>query len=926
MWRLLAWLLFVGVAVIVTRPGAAQAASTPGKIVIEGAANLRAGLKQSGETLVLPVGKRTVHVVVPRAPARNVLHVIRKPGAIAIEIKPGALAHISTVGGALVIDVSDAPARVAAPAVQRAVGAKKSTAAGDALIPGLPDGMVASVVGLRTPVKLPPLMPVPGVKAPDPSSARTASSPANAGAVPTVAATNLLAAAPPTPGCLLLPTGRAVGIAMYRRGSDTVVIIDRGLAIPSDGNGSWWQAHRPQVTQTAEWTALRVPTPHGEGIRIERQINGLCLTGTRGIPASDTTIAYQSHIASVSFILAHPGRTLTVTDPVTRALLLVGTDGGSAGPLRPARRSALFAIDETLAGMVVEPLSDRLALHRSSDGFDLTMDGAASIHVPSGFADTAIASVDGLTRTLSLFDEPIDALMRRMHQRALAAAMAPLRARTDRRLDLAEAMVALGLGSEARSVVATAASDDPAEAASPRAALLTAIASILEKRRGGSDAFAAPDFPDTEEGKLWRALVWAPPAPLAPQVATIRRGMPLLLSYPARLRDAAAIQAARVLLAGDDPDALRAIDLLPDNDAIRLARARAAARLGHRAEAIAALDRLGRSRDLGIMADSLREVIRLRLAAGQLTPAAAGDLLDAHRFDWRLTGQEVPALLEEADDRMRVPDLRAAFGLWQDTVAVEPSLREQIATRRLAALHQLAEPDVAAKVSASDYASIIAENADAVPDGSDLAARLGMILADKFAALGLDDHEAATLEPLVRVMPSGVARATIDTQLALLDVGQGRQTEATDVLSRDDEASLAPPLVNRRRVVRARLLDAEGRSADALALLADMPDEEALRLKAKLLMERQDWHGALAPLTELFHRLPAHGSLDATQGAVALQLVAASVRDGAPSSSAAAKAIEPRLADQSERRSLDVLMAPLTGAADRRPLGSTSGI
>ena len=330
--------------------------------------------------------------------------------------------------------------------------------------------------------------------------------------------------------------------------------------------------------------ACRPPT--GKGIRIERQVDGLCLSGTSPpcLPGDDHHRISGTRAPQSRSPCPHPGRTLTVIDPVTHALLLVGTDVGGAGELRPARRSALFAIDEYSRGCRGGAVfrSSRPASHqrrvRSRDGW-CALDPRARAASPA----TAIASVDGLTRTLSLVDEPTDALTRRMRQRALAAATAPLRARSDRRLDLAEAMVALGLGSEARSVLLTAASDDPTEAASPRAALLAGIASVLDKRPAGADPFAAPNFPTTEEGKLWRAL-WPGRLRLLSeaQAATIRRGMPLLLSYPAqaarrsrRVRPRACCSQATI------PMGIRAVDLLPDSDAIRLARARAAARLGH---------------------------------------------------------------------------------------------------------------------------------------------------------------------------------------------------------------------------------------------------------------------------------------------------------------------------------------------------------
>lgn len=902
----------------------AGAVGLPGDAALEQDAHLQTSPTQGGVTSTSrhhrrPVAHHASSAGKPSAALRRdilVTAVARRTSAASLgdgsELSTGHpdLAHGSTRSTAppLAPDTKPAPA-------------KSAIALQGALIPGLPTSMTASIVGLRAGADPQHPVPVPArvqdVSGPGPA-ARSTTGGERTGAAADVSSGET--------GCLLLPAGRVVGLAMFRRSSQTVVVVDQQLGPLGSAEGDWWELHTPQVIRTARWTAVRVPTSSGDGLRIERREDGLCLIGTQAAAPTAAPVVFHAGNDSVQFSLQHPGNTLTVTDPVTGSLLLVGTDAGNSGAVRTGRRSALFAIDGTLAGIVVEPFSDRLQLHRTSSGFDLVSDGATSIHVTAGFSDTPVASVDGLTRTLSFAAEPTEALVRRMHERALAAAAAPPRARSDRRLDLAEAMVALGLGSEASSVLAAASADDPSAAASPRAALLGAIASILDPGERGPDPFGASAYPSTEEGKLWRALAWQPPAPVGAAIATIRRGMPLLVSYPARLREAAATQAARVLLAGQDPDGLRAIDLLPDSAAIRLARAEARARLGHPAAALAALAELARSRDIAVMANSLRDVIRLKLASGRLTNAAAADLLDAHRLDWRITGQEAPALIEEADDRLRVPDARAAFELWHEALAIDPTVRAQVEPRRLAALSQLAQPASAARVSASDYASIIAENMDLIAANGDLAARTGLILADKFADLGLEDHAAATLDRLVVPMPAGTARAVINTRLASLDVARGAPAAATAALSRDDEAGCPIALVDRRKLIRARALDMAGKSADALALLAAATSEDAVLLKAQLLMERQDWHAALVPLNDLFHRLPTRGPLDATQGAVVLQLVAASVRDGTAASATAAKGIEPRLADASERRSLAVLMAPLAAPADRVRGAATSGI
>lgn len=897
----------------------AAAALAHGRLVIEGAADLRGGLSRSGDRLILPVGTHAVHPR-PGAAGPLVRGVVREEGRIVIDLAHDAPVRTFVAGRALVIDVFQAQpgahvVDTSVPAEVAGLGAPPSVPVSDAraLVPGLPDSFAARIVGLHPAAAGSPL-----VAAAVPGGPRgTAAGRSDAAAS---------GASSADAGCLLLPFARHAGVAIYRRPPDTIVVVDAaGASGDLPGGGAWWSAHRPRVTTTGTATLLRIPIAAAEGIRIERREEGLCLAGTPRVAAADA-ISYRASARAVSFAVVRPGRVVTVADPSTGALLLVGTDRAESGGLRPARRSATFALDETLAGIVVQPFSDRLALRSTAAGFDLVSDDGLPIHVPQDFANIAVASLDGLTRTLELGDAPVATLVRRLREKARAAALAPIRGRRDRRLDLAEAELGLGLGVEASGVLAAASADDPAVGGLSRAVLLREIARRIGGRGDPRELLADPAFPDTEEGRLWRALAWQPPAPVAPTQATLRRGLPLLLSYPEPLRAQGARIAADILLAGDDPDGLRAIDLLPRTEATRLASAQAALRLGHPEAALAAFETLARSRDPRSASEALRAGIRLKRVLGKLTAAAAADVLEAHRLDWRLIGEEGGALLEEADDRVLAGDLHRAFALWREA-ATHPESAAQAARRQTETLSRMADPSDAAAVPAADYASIMAENAARLDADHALATRAGLVLAGKLEALDLDDTAASIFAAIAAGMSPGPARAAIDVRLAEIASMRGDTKGAEAALGRDSGDTLPPELLARQRCVRASLLAAGGHLVDATAMLAAAEDDAGLDLRAKLLTQAGEWHAAAGTLRTLFERLPKSGNLDAIQGAIAIRLAAARLRDNdAASAAGVLHDVAGRLTDPDERRSLDALRVPLSVATAQKTPASANGI
>ena len=107
-----------------------------------------------------------------------------------------------------------------------------------------------------------------------------------------------------------------------------------------------------------------------------------------------------------------------------------------------------------------------------------------------------------------------------MQEQVLAAAVAPAMARAAPRRDAAEAMVALGMGAEAQSLIQLAVTDDP-RAATPDLAGLGAIAALIAGRAAESAPLDDPALTGTDEIALWRAVRAARLHEGAPEAAAV---------------------------------------------------------------------------------------------------------------------------------------------------------------------------------------------------------------------------------------------------------------------------------------------------------------------------------------------------------------------------------------------------------------------
>ena len=390
-----------------------------------------------------------------------------------------------------------------------------------------------------------------------------------------------------------------------------------------------------------------------------------------------------------------------------------------------------------------------------------------------------------------------------------AAAAAPL-ARGPRRQAVARTMIALGLGAEAGAMLHMAATDDPQRGRlarttrrwrrSPRCSRIG-----LMKRM----AWPIRVCPATDDITLWRAVRLAQSHEgSAAAAAMFAATMPLLLAYPAEMRDRLLPLAAETLVAGGEiGPAAALLDARKDDAALDLARAMLQEAKGDNAGALAGYDRLAQSRDQSLHARAAARAVELRLATGAIDAKQAADRLESLLYAWRGDRQERALRERLAELKARTGAWRSALALLRDSETLFPDDKAAIHAELADMFAALLRDDTADTLAPLELVSVVEENADLLPTGPDGDA-LQAKLADRLVALDLPKRAGPVLEKLMQAATSGVARAGFGARLAALRLREGDAAGALAALDASvggrpsGRADGAPHLAGRRRPTR----------------------------------------------------------------------------------------------------------------------------
>ena len=872
-----------------------------GRVVFEFAAPTPFSVDRDGVTV-------TIHFTgagdIPAAggSTRNVATVAGGAGSATLTVTAGAKLRTMRLGNRVVVDVLDpadaakpaarpvAPAKAAGhppaePPKQAADQAKPATpppaspaAAAHLLQPAAAMPAIVTPAAIAEPAPVVPVVHDAGSAAPP---AQAAPPPAAAPA-PAPAETVSLAAshAPLPPGevgsAALLPFGTKVAGAAFRHGGEAWLVFDerRPLDLAALGDDPLLADATVQLLPQA--TLLRLKLSAGSVVRMERKKEGWSVV-VAAKPGTAPPLVPVSRPARLLFPATGLGQVVVVPDPDTGENLLVGTMQAPAGVPVPYRVPE-FSVLPSWQGVVVEPHSDRAQLRPVPDGFAIeTGDPLA----PPPDSARALADAAVLTRRFDFPAEPAATLLRRLQMQVADQGRAPAQARLVPRKRAAQTMLSLGLGPEAQALLGLATSEDPRAAEDPEIAGLTGIAGLMSDRPAESDGLLNPALTGSDEIALWRAVRATMLRPDSPEAAPVFAGtVGLVLSYPAALRNRLLPIAAETMAAGGAPDAADALlAKLPDEPLLALTRAMRLEAKGQTADALTLYDALALGRDRLSSARAATRATLLRLSSGALGPGDAANALERQFLSWRGDDREEKLRLRVASLRAQAGQWRPAFALLRETAQLFPDAAPRINDRMTSLMGDLLRGPGAGSIPPMELVSLAEENAELVGQADQAAA--GALLADKLAALDLPKRAGPIIERMMTAAPAGPGKAALGTRLARMRLGDGDDAGAAAALSASDAPDLPAELAEQRGLIDARLHARAHDPGGAAAILAGIDSNAADDLRATVLGDAGDWHGAVAALGSLAARsIPPDGALSPAQQDTLLRLASAQAKAG----------------------------------------------
>lgn len=868
-----------------------------GRIVIDTNATTEYTLEQEGDHVVVHL-QNNITLGAPPPRPRNVVGITIAGSTIELKLRPGARLRSSRVGGRVILDMVDDGGATATPGPSKPLRDPRPH-------PSLSMASSPELGGRSTVVSAPvPAAPTPA--APVPVEARPLSPPPAAPQAPPPGAGELTEPTPPGRDVLpenegpvglrarrtrlpkemdgtafLVPFDSTTGAAAFQSGDSTYVVFDERRPVDMAALNADPVFGPASVQLLPTGTLLRIPHPAELSIALTQLQQGWRIAALASTPKQEPIVTSVGD-GRINLAAEQPGDVVNMADPDTGATLLVGTQHRPGQGVRLGRHSSEFILRPTSQGVVVEALSDTIALKPTPAGFTLSGPAAGLALSPPTSATAELIDAAHLTQRLNFSTMPADALRRLAIAQFDDAANSPPLNRGPKHRAAAETFLALGLSAEAESLLRMASDQDPKEATSADTEALSAIAALLAGRPDKSAGLMDPKLNGTDEIELWRAVRQAMQDEGSPRAAAVfATAAPLVFRYPNPIREhILPLIAETMILGGEIEPAALLLSERKDDPKLAYARALLNNAEGKSDQALTMLDTLAKGHDQFDRARAAVRAVELRLAAGVLNKTQAADALDKLLYAWRGDARELAL-------RERVAELRGQTGGWRVALA---TLR-QAATDfpdQAAPISDRLKDTFAAMIRDQDtratppieFVAMLEENTDLVRDSSDNEA-VEQPLADRLLALDLPGRAKPVFEKLMNQAKSPVAKARFGASLATLNSREGDDAGAISALDASQGSDLPSDLSEQRLILRAGSIARQGDSAGAARMLAPTRTARATEARAQILETASDWAGAEQAWSDCVEiTLPDTGMLDEPQTRTMLRLATAAARAG----------------------------------------------
>lgn len=676
-----------------------------------------------------------------------------------------------------------------------------------------------------------------------------------------------------------------VGAAVFRRGDAVWVVFDAAAKLDLARAADLGPAKAARWAAGPDYVALRLEAP--KALTVAASADGGAWTiriGGDATAAGGVSVDRDpSGEPALVFNMAGSGRAIWLTDPVVGDRFAAVTAVGPAKGFPQRRRTIDLHVLPTAQGLAIETVADDLSIAADGDRVVISRPRGLILSSPAALLDAVGHSTDDSPRKA-----PNPALIleewkghdeagflarhRRLQSEATeegAAALDDPRAPAEKRLAYARFLVASGLGHEAVGALNALIDVQPgmlgeAEVRGLRAAARVSIGRLEEAQADLSGAALAGD----PSAKAWLGLIasrngdWEEARRQFAAAAGVVDAFPPV--WRARFACAHALaavelgdlEAARALIAYALSQQIGAGEQLQ----IRLVQARLFEKTGELDKAAAVFAAVGKAPLDAVAVPARLGMVRIGLARGTMTPAAAATELETLRWRWRGDATELEVIrtlgrlyLSQGLYREALTALRAA-GPRMATMPGGVELQADVQ----AAFRMLFLEGGADGLQPIQALGLFYDFRELTPigaDGDEMVRRLARRLID----VDLLDQAAELLKYQVEQRLDGVARAVVATDLATVYL-MDRQPEAALQAIWSTRTTLLPAALNaERRALEARALMDLGRFDHALEVLGEDAGSAAQEVRAEVLWKQENWAGAGA----LYERLLGDRHVDA---------------------------------------------------------------
>ena len=687
----------------------------------------------------------------------------------------------------------------------------------------------------------------------------------------------------PSTDRILIPLPPGMGIAGFKSGNNFVIVVDNAQPMDTSalrGDGIFSTL---TVTTLPDATLIQVALPDNRRLYLSQQAEGWVLGDQLppGIDYGDRRVINPRPVSDgILYPMRHPGRVLAIKDPASGVPLLVGTSATDDGGILSPRTGDGYDVWPTTEGVIIAARSPDVSMRATPEGALLSNSGQALSD-----SGTAVYASDVDLKWLGLRNLTDVDLEKRFHKTIIAAADSEPAKRFARRLEAAQAAFSLGSFVESRGILTVALEDDPEEISRPDVQFLLAASELLSGNADGASLLKGP-WPEGQQRatQVWRGLYLAATGGHDAEAAhLLARDFTRLKNYPRPVSETILPNVAEEIGRYGSEEDLTALNEMPSSSPYQLAAAFRQLRMGKRALAHAAFQKLSTDKNPLVAEKALEQVTALDLADGSITPAAAADALDSIIPDARLAGREATVRLLQADAYL-------GMGKWSDALAAidraQTAYPAPLGSMTTPLLFQTLAKIASAGAKETDKdnllhdAAMLRSHVPQLPPGTQKAEIL-LAYGKMLLSLGLPDESAQAFSDAIPMLDSPNLRALAGEGLANADLQRGQPQDATDALDRTDDPTLPDDIKGDRRRLQAQIALTSGNPAATLSLLKGDANVASLDMSARIYEGQNQWDAATDEVRKMVEaEIPTKGTLTKAQQALALRLASDATQAG----------------------------------------------